>query len=78
MVFSSSSGLLSRKSISYLTKLGTSWHNGLRTKSITLLSLCVGDVCPATIGLIFRSAGGGNFMYSAFCFLTASLMISDL
>ena len=70
MVFSSIlSRMWFRKSRSSRMKLGTSLHRGFRTISMKLLSLWVGYVGPATVGLNFRSGGDGIFIYSEFFLL---------
>ena len=54
--------ILFRKSILSRIKFGTCWHNGFKIKSTKLLSLYVGDIGPATIGLTFKSAGGSSLI----------------
>ena len=61
------SGRRFRKSKSSRMKLGTCSQRGFKTMSMKLLSRCVGDDGPATIGRSLRSDGACTLKYVEFC-----------
>ena len=69
------SGKWCKKSMSSLTKLGTSGHSGFSIISKTCDNLCVGLLGPPTIGRNFKSCGWNTSIYSEFCSLIASAIM---